>query len=99
DGSERGSRPRRSGRPASRPWRRRAARWSATASGARGGDSLLPVTDKVAFMPEGRERPVALGEWAHVMEVAGELMEETDDYPRRYRVRAFPDATALEAIG
>jgi hypothetical protein len=64
-----------------------------------GVDSLLPVTQKVAFMQEGREGPTALGEWNRVVEVAGDLMEPTEDYPRRYRVREFPGAADLEAIG
>jgi hypothetical protein len=64
-----------------------------------GLDSLLPVTQKVAFMLKGRERPVALGHWARVVEVAGDLMEPTEHYPPRYRVREIPDETALEAIG
>jgi hypothetical protein len=64
-----------------------------------GVDSLLPVTEKVAFMQHGRERPVALGDWARVMEVAGDLMEPTEDDPRRYRVQEFPDQAALQAIG
>jgi hypothetical protein len=33
------------------------------------------------------------------VEVAGELMQRTDDYPARYRVRQIPDDAALEAIG
>jgi hypothetical protein len=61
-----------------------------------GVDSLLPVTDKVAFMQHGWERPVALGDWARAMEVVGELMEQTADYPRRYRVREFPGRAALQ---
>ena len=48
---------------------------------------------------QGRERPVALAEWTRVVEVVGELMEPTEDYPRRYRVREFPDRAALDAIG
>lgn len=62
-------------------------------------DSLLPVTDKVVIMMHGHQGPVALGCWARVMEVAGALMEPTDHYPTRYRVREIPDAPALEAIG
>jgi hypothetical protein len=65
----------------------------------RGADSLLPVTQKVAFMQEGHKGPIALGDWARVLEIAGDLMELTEHYPRRYRVREFPNATALEAIG
>jgi hypothetical protein len=64
-----------------------------------GVDCLLPVTQKVAFMQEGQERPVALGTWSHVMTIAGDLLESTEDYPRRYRARLFPDQAALEAIG
>lgn len=64
-----------------------------------GVDSLLPVTRKVVFMKEGGDGPVALGDWDRVRDVAGDLMEPTDDYPARYRVRAFPDDEQLEAIG
>jgi hypothetical protein len=39
------------------------------------------------------------GAWERVREVAGGLMEQTEHYPPRYRVRGFPDAAALEAIG
>jgi hypothetical protein len=42
---------------------------------------------------------VALGDWACVIQVVGDLMEPTKDYPQRYRVREFPDQAALEAIG
>jgi hypothetical protein len=34
-----------------------------------------------------------------VIETFGNLMEETDDYPRRYRVREFPDEKEIDAIG
>ncbi len=64
-----------------------------------GLDSLLPVTQKVAIMKHGHEGPVALGDWSRVMEVAGDLMEPTDHYPARYRVRQLPDDAALHAIG
>jgi hypothetical protein len=33
------------------------------------------------------------------MENFGDLMELTDDYPRRYRVREFPDEALIDAIG
>jgi hypothetical protein len=64
-----------------------------------GVDALLPVTHKVAFMQSSRENMAVFGDWARVAEVAGELMELTDDYPRRYRMRKFPDRAILEAIG
>ena len=62
-------------------------------------DSLLPVARKVIFVREGQEGFAALSDWERVLEVVGDLMEETDDYPRRFRVRRFPAAAALEAIG
>jgi hypothetical protein len=61
-------------------------------------DTLLPVTQKVVFI-QGEEGAVALAEWDGVFEIVGHLMLLTDDYPRRYRVREFPDQAALEAIG
>jgi hypothetical protein len=57
------------------------------------------VTQGVDFMQAGHERPVALGTFPRVMEVVCDLMEPTEDYPRRYRNRGFPDGAALEAIG
>jgi hypothetical protein len=64
-----------------------------------GVDALLPVTQKIIFFRELGERPAAIGEFDRVREVAGALMEPTDHYPPRYRVREFPDEAALAAIG
>jgi hypothetical protein len=64
-----------------------------------GIESLLPVTQKFTCMEEGRDGPSALGDWTRVVEIVGERMEPTDDYPRRYHVTEFPDAAALAAIG
>jgi hypothetical protein len=64
-----------------------------------GVDSLLPVSQKVAFMQEGRDGPVALAGWSRVLEVVGYPMETTEHYPARYRVREYPDKAALDAIG
>ena len=64
-----------------------------------GVDALLPVTHKVVFMQKGRENKAMFGDWARVIEFAGELMELTDHYPRRYRVREFPSSAILDAIG
>ncbi len=64
-----------------------------------GVDGLLPVTHKVAFMKYGQESPIALGPWNRVMEIAGDLMEPTEHYPARFRVRRHPDDAALAAIG
>jgi hypothetical protein len=64
-----------------------------------GVDSLLPVTQKVAIMKQGHQGPAALGDWRRLIEVAGELMEPTDHYPTRFRVRRLPDDAAIAAIG
>lgn len=66
---------------------------------AEGVDTLLPVAQKVVFVREVGGGPVALADWDRVRAVVGDLMEPTDEYPTRHRVRAFPDAAALAAIG
>ena len=43
--------------------------------------TLLPETDKVALIKDGGEGAAALADWSRVVEVAGRLLEETDDYP------------------
>ena len=50
-------------------------------------------------MQKGRENKAVFGDWTRVMELAAELMELTDHYPRRYRVREFPGKAILDAIG
>jgi hypothetical protein len=65
---------------------------------ASGVDSLLPVTQKVAFM-RGEGIPAVFTDWSSVIESLGDLIEPTEDYPRRYRVREFPDEMAIDAIG
>jgi hypothetical protein len=64
-----------------------------------GVDTLLPVTHKVAFMQKGREDSAVFGDWTRVMDAAGELLQLTAHYPRRYRVREFPNKAILDAIG
>ena len=63
-----------------------------------GADSLLPVTQKVVFMKGENIRPV-FADWSRVLETFGDLMAPTGDYPRRYRVREFPDEKAIDTIG
>ncbi len=38
-------------------------------------------------------------DWSRVIKTFGHLMEPTEDYPRRYRVREFPDAKTIDVIG
>ncbi len=63
----------------------------------KGVDSLLPVTQKVAFV-KGQGIPAVFADWSRVVETFADLMEQTDDYPRRYRVREFPDEATIDAI-
>ena len=57
------------------------------------------MAQKVVLMRDLGEPPAAIGDWDRVQEVVGDLMEETDHYPPRFRVREFPSNEALESIG
>ena len=61
-------------------------------------ETLLPETDHLALMSEGAGM-VALGPFEKVREVVGELLEETDEYPPRWRTRGFPTQEQIERIG
>ena len=58
--------------------------------------ALLPRTDRIAFMQEGKG-PL-LAEWDRVAEVIGDLMEPVDIYPQRFRVSEFPTDEQLMAM-
>jgi hypothetical protein len=59
--------------------------------------SQLPQTDMVVF---GRlEGEPAMVPWSAAMEEVGHLLEPLDIYPPRYRVREFPSADQLAAMG
>jgi hypothetical protein len=64
----------------------------------KGAHALLPVTQRVVFMKGENITPV-FADWSRVIETFGDLMDLTDDYPRRYRVRKFPDEKLIDAIG
>jgi hypothetical protein len=67
-----------------------------------GVDSFLPVTDHVGlFRPRARGEREYLGvyAWEDVVRVAGDLMETTDLFPQRYRVRGFPTEQQLRDLG
>jgi len=59
---------------------------------------LLPVTQRVVFVKD-EGIPAVFAECPRVMETFSDLMEPTEDYPRRYRVREFPDETKIDVIG
>jgi hypothetical protein len=59
--------------------------------------ALLPRTDIIAFMQEGKTPVVA--DWDRVVEVVGHLMEPLDIYPQRFRVSDFPTDEQFTAMG
>jgi hypothetical protein len=63
-----------------------------------GRDTLLPKTHKL-FLARHGQGVLAGGDWDRVQEVVGDLLEETDLYPARYRVRGFPTPEQLTTIG
>jgi hypothetical protein len=65
---------------------------------SRGVESLLPVTDRVAFFKSEDCAPI-FASWSAVTTACGHFMHLTDDYPHRYRVSEFPDDAILEKIG
>jgi uncharacterized protein YtpQ (UPF0354 family) len=58
---------------------------------------LLPKTDDVAFVQEGKQ---VLGKapWDEVRQVAGDLMHPLDMYPKRFKVEKFPSAEQLAQL-
>jgi hypothetical protein len=61
-------------------------------------DTILPVPDYVMFF-ESEAAPVRRGAWARVKQVVGADMEQLPSLPERYRVRTFPTAEQLLAMG
>ena len=59
--------------------------------------TLLPHTDRIAFMQEGKGPLMA--EWDRAVEIVGHLMEPLDIYPERFRVSEFPTDEQLAAMG
>ena len=64
--------------------------------GGMGVDMLLPKAETVAFMQDGQDPVIA--HWDDVLDVAGDLMEQLDMYPLRFRVRSFPSEEQLAAL-
>jgi uncharacterized protein YtpQ (UPF0354 family) len=57
---------------------------------------LLPETDEVAFVRGIKH--IASAPWDRVKEVAGDLMEPLNMYPKRYKVERFPSPEQLAAL-
>ena len=63
----------------------------------RGVLSLLPQTDTIAFMQDGKA-PLMVP-WDRTVEVVGDLMTPLDIYPQRFQVSEFPTEEQLAAMG
>ena len=62
-------------------------------------DTLLPQSESVVLLyRDGEENWHTRLAWATVLEQFGHLMERTDHVPVRYRVRQFPERSALHAV-
>lgn len=70
------------------------------ATWTRGVDTLLPRTDIVAMVvpdEHGGDSATKMLAWADALAIGGELMQEVECYPVRYRARGFPSPQALAA--
>jgi hypothetical protein len=66
-----------------------------------GVDSLLPETDEIFFFRPGApqdEQLAGKADWNTVRRAASDLMEPQEMYPKRWRVREFPDVAILEQL-
>ena len=59
--------------------------------------ALLPRTDTIAFVQDGRD-PLVI-EWDRAVEVVGDSMTPLDTYPQRFQVSDFPTEEQLAAMG
>lgn len=66
-----------------------------------GVDSLLPKTDAITFIGTagGAPKIVARTSWENAVPLVGDLMEQTHDYPPRFRTKSFPTLQQLDAMG
>ncbi|MBZ0187510.1 MAG: protein kinase, partial [Candidatus Obscuribacterales bacterium] len=63
-----------------------------------GCTSIVPRTDKLAFMDDDGIEAVATGPFDDVMEIVPELFDDLELYPQRYLFRGFPNKRQLATI-
>lgn len=65
--------------------------------------SYFPKTERVIFFrPDDAKKTgdiVAYAEWDRMRDILGDMLEATEDYPDRYRVRGFPTPAQLASLG
>jgi hypothetical protein len=64
----------------------------------KGVDSILPAVDRVYFYDGDREI-TRFSQWADVSRTMGTAMQRESGLPEHYRVRSFPDAEQMVAMG
>jgi hypothetical protein len=65
----------------------------------RGGECLLPLTEKVAFLIDPASKESVTATWPAMQSVTGHRLEkEADLFPERYRVRSFPSDEEIAAM-
>ena len=64
--------------------------WESYCVWTQGVESLLPVTDSIALMPEGDDAEFIRVPWHKVLEACGSRMQATAESPPRFLVNSFP---------
>jgi len=62
-----------------------------------GLDTLLPRTEEIAFVDKD-EKFLGAVPWEKMLEICGDIFEETEYYPPRYRVRQWPTDGQIRAL-
>jgi hypothetical protein len=65
---------------------------------SKGVDTILPVVDRVHFYEDDLQT-TRVAAWADVVRAMGTTMLQEGGLPERYRVRSFPNAEQLVAMG
>ena len=68
------------------------------ATWTKGEDTLLPESNRIAFIDPDKMDEGHMAEWGDVVEAVGDLMERSIHWPPRYRVRRFPTDVQLASF-
>ncbi|MET3132550.1 hypothetical protein AAKU55_002824 [Oxalobacteraceae bacterium GrIS 1.11] len=72
---------------------------SSACTWSRGVKALLPRADMVCFLdPHGNGADAITVYWEHAISIVGDLMRQTNDWPSRFFVNAFPDVDQLTLL-
>jgi hypothetical protein len=65
---------------------------------SKGVDTILPAVDRVYFYDDDRDM-TRFAQWADISRTMGAVMQREPGLPEHYRVRSFPDAEQMVAMG